>query len=213
MTTPSPADFGAVLQGIGSLASALAVAYAAWKASNTFDGWRKQKLSEGRIEQAERILTATYKARRALEYVRSPLVSAYEMSEAENQLERRADWARMSPDLRKKFTTAQAYCNRLDKVLDERREIDECLPMARALFGSGVEEALDNLNRQFQKVGVAAQAITWGTNDRDFERSNRAVLSNVRGPDMPNEMTELVAEKVKIIEDACLPVLKVETED
>lgn len=60
------AGFGSLLSGVGTIIGALAVIITAIVGSRTFEGWRKQKLSERRIEQAERILTATYKARRAL---------------------------------------------------------------------------------------------------------------------------------------------------
>ncbi|MBT8459759.1 MAG: hypothetical protein KJN60_08840 [Boseongicola sp.] len=206
-----PADIGSVLQGVGTLAGAFAVGFAAWLASNTFEGWRKQKLSERSIEQAERILTATYQVRRALGHVRNPMMSAHELRAAENHLEKQDFWATITSDRKQKMITAQGYYNRLNAVLDERRAVDECLPMARALFGEKVETALETLNRQFQLVSAAVEANSWDNNDRKFQRSIREDLSSVSGTDRPNKMNELIAEQVKVIEDACVPVLRLES--
>jgi hypothetical protein len=165
--------FGAVLSGAGTVIGAVAVIGAAWLASNTFEGWRKQTLSQRRIEQAERILTAAYKARRAL-------------------------------------VSAQGYYNRMNAVLDERRAVEECLPMARALFGEKVEKALELLNRQFRMVEIAVDSDSMEGNDREFARSLREDISSAAGSDRPNKMNVLIEEQVKLIEDALVPVLRLE---
>lgn len=202
----APADIAAVLQGVGSFVGALAVAYAAVRASMTYDDWRKQKLAERKIEQAERILTAAYNARRALDVVRSPFMSARELHAAEAHLETQGGWATSSR--KEELITAQAHFNRLNSVLNERRAVEECLPMARALFGERVEAALETLNRQFYLVSVAAKTLSSGENDREVERSMREDLSSVSLRDKPNKMNLLIQEQVKLIEDACLPVLR-----
>lgn len=201
---------GAVLSGAGTVIGALAVIGAAWFASNTFDEWRKQKLSERRIEQAERILTAAYKARRALGYVRSPLMEAHELSAAEAHLEKQEFWATADTTRKQRLVSAQGHYNRLNAVLDERRAVEECLPMARALFGEQVEKALELLNRQFHMVQIAVDANSWDGNDREFARSLREDLSSSSGTDRPNKMNVLIEEQVKLIEDMLVPVLRLE---
>lgn len=208
-----PADIGAVLQGVGALAQAAAIAFTAYLASNTFDGWRRQKLSERRFEQAERILTAAYKARRALMYVRSPLIEAHEQNAAETHLKKQDTWADVDAKRTKPLITAQCYYNRLNAVLDERRAVEECLPMARSLFGAQVENALELLNRQFHIVGIAAEskADDDGSN-REFTHKLRSDLSNASGTRTPNEMNETIAAQVKTIEDTLMPVLRLEAD-
>lgn len=206
----SLAEIGAVLQGIGALAQAFAIGFAAWMASNSFNGWRKQKLSERRIEQAERILTAAYKARRALGYVRSPLMEAYELSAAEAHLEKQDFWSTVDNNRRQRIVSAQGYYNRLNSVLDERRAVGECLPMARALFGEQVEKALELLDRQFHLVRIAVESNSLDGNDREFSRSLREDISSSSSSDRPNKMNLLIEEQVKQIEDALLPVLRLE---
>jgi hypothetical protein len=199
---------GAVLSGAGTVIGAVAVIVAAKLGSSTFKSWREQKLSERKIEQAERILTAAYKARRALGYVRSPLMLAHELNTAEAHLEKQDGWATSSR--KQSLITAQAYYNRLNAVMDERRAVEECLPMARALFGEQVEQALELLNRQFHMVSVAVESNSWDGNDREFARSIREDLSSSSGSDRPNKMNVLIEEQVKLIEDACVPVLRLE---
>lgn len=203
-----PSDIGTVLSGIGSLAQAAAIGFAAWMASNTFSSWRLQKLSERKIEQAERILTAAYKARRALGYVRSPLILAHELQAAEAYLENQDGWK--TEGRKQSLITAQAYYNRLNAVLDERRAVEECLPMARALFGEDVEKALETLNRQFHLVSVAVESSSWEGNDPRFARMIREDLSSSSGTDRPNKMNEVIEEQVRAIENACVPVLRLD---
>lgn len=205
-----PADIGAVLQGIGALAQAFAISIAAWIASDTYKGWRRQKLSERRIEQAERILTAAYNARRALGYVRSPLMEAHELSAAEAHLEKQVSWATVDANRKQGLVSAQGCYNRLNAVLDERRAVEECLPMARALFGEQVEKALELLNRQFHMVRIAVDSNSWDGNDGEFARSLRDNISSSSGSERPNKMNVLIEEQIKQIEDALLPVLRLE---
>jgi hypothetical protein len=204
------AALGGVLSGVGTVIGALAVIGAAWFASNTFEGWRKQTLSQRRIEQAERILTAAYKARRALGYVRSPLMEGHELQAAEAHLEKQDFWATTDANRKQKLVSTQGYYNRLNAVLDERRAVEECLPMARALFGEQVEQALELMNRQFRMVQIAIDSNSWEGNDREFARSIREDLTSSSGSDRPNKMNVLIEEQVKLIEGALVPVLRLE---
>jgi hypothetical protein len=201
--------FGGVLSGAGTVIGALAVIGAAWFGSRTFESWRRQTLSQRRIEQAERILTATYKVRRSLSFVRNPMQWAYELHAAEEDLKEKGQLVG-SEDDKKKLTIAHLYYTRLNGELDNRRAIDECLPMARALFGENVEKALDTLNRQFHVISIAVDANSWDGNDREFARTIREDLSSSTGTDRPNKMNDLIEEQVRLIERACVPVLRLE---
>jgi hypothetical protein len=204
------AAFGGVLSGVGTVIGALAVIVAAVLGSRTFETWRRQTLSQRRIEQAERILTATYKARRALGYVRNPMMWAHELNAAETHLEKQDFWATVDKDRKQKMISAQGYYNRLNAVMDERRAVEECLPMARALFGEQVEKALEQLNHQFHLVNVAIDMKDDGGDDREFQQMIRQDLTSGSLPGKPNKMNVLIEEQVKLIEDALVPVLRLE---
>lgn len=102
VTTIDWAATGDMLSGIGTVVGALAVIVAAVIGSRTFDNWKRQKLAERHIEQAERILTATYKVRRGLSHVRSRMMWAHETAAAEEQLKASDEWERAFPESERK---------------------------------------------------------------------------------------------------------------
>jgi hypothetical protein len=214
MAVFGPADIGSVLQGLGSLAGAFAVFYAAWVASDTFGSWRRQKLSERRIDQAERILTATYKARRGLSNVRNPMIWAHELVAAEEKLKDEEHWPAGKAE-QHRLKTAQAYYNRLNEEFRHRQELQDCQPMARALFGEDLEQRLAELNHHFHTIGVHVRAKAphepEGNVDRAFLDKVQAILcEGYPHDDGTNEMDQKIASVVKKIEDECVPVLRLE---
>lgn len=207
---------GSVLQGLGTLTGAIAVIVAARVGASTFDSWRQQKLSERRIEQAERILTATYKVRRALSYVRSPMMWPHEFVAAEEKLKDLGRWDGISKDEQQRLSTAQAYYNRLNATLSDRQALEECQPMARALFGEGLEMAIETLNRQFNTVRAYVDA---NSRRRDYASAaefqmkiDAALYQGYPSKDDDgNEMDQTIADQVKLIEEVCVPVLRLES--
>lgn len=204
-----------MLQGLGTLAGVGAVIWAAHKGASTFDGWRRQKIAERKQEQAERILTATYKCRRALEYVRGWMIWGHENHAAEQQVKEEAGWSEQTENVQKRLVRGQAFYNRLNRIKDERAELDQCLPMARALFGEELEQALENLNHQFWIVQVHVDSYIDdedGT-DKDFTAKIHRVMYAVTPRDGEvNEVTHAVETSVAAIERICLPVLRLEAQ-
>ena len=140
---------GTMFQGIGTLVGAIAVIIAAVIGSATFEKWRAQKIAERRMEQAERILTAAYKARRGLSLIRSPMIWNHELEAAAEQLKTSGEWEKVFPESqRAKLATKQAYYNRLSQTNDEQIALSEAQPMARAFFGEALESAIEELNKQ-----------------------------------------------------------------
>lgn len=141
---------GSMLSGWGTLIGAGAVIYAGIKG---FDQWKKQKLTERKMEIAERIHTASYRAQAALNRVRSPMMWAAEEYAARAKLEEDKEFIGNNPkDRQKRLVTAQAYYTRLSKVREERLALEEAKPLANVLFGQPVEQALEKLDHQFWVV-------------------------------------------------------------
>lgn len=116
VTTVDWAATGTMLQGIGTVIGGIAVIVAAFIGGNTFKSWRQQKLSERVIDQAERILTATYKVRQGLMQLRSPAMWPHEMDAAEEHLKANGQWEKaFGANEKKSLVTAQAYYNRLNR--------------------------------------------------------------------------------------------------
>lgn len=204
---------GDMLQGIGAILGAFVVLGAALVGQSTFKNWRQQTLSQRRIEQAERILTATYKVRRALSRVRSPMMMSHELQAAEQRLRERGLWQTITTkDDEERWRKTEAYYGRLQSIVEEQKELEECQPMARALFGEELEKALEALNHQFWTVKVYVDA---NHNDRigsdnDFRRKIDCTLYSGYPSDEQNEIDQIIQQKVSAIENVCVPVLRLE---
>ncbi|MEQ9448787.1 MAG: hypothetical protein RLN70_07730 [Rhodospirillaceae bacterium] len=203
-----------MLQGIGAVLGPVVVGIAAWIGRNTFESWRQQKLSERRIEQAERILTATYKARRSLSYVRNPMMLGHELDAANATLKESGEWDKIigGEQERERVATTQAYYNRLNRTLDDRRALEECQPMARALFGEQLEKAIETLNHQFRTVQIYVDANHRDRNDADTDFRGKISSAIFEGypSSAENEIDQTVTAQVGIIESICLPILRLE---
>ena len=199
-----------MLQGEGTLLGAAAVIVAAVIGGSTFKSWRRQEVAGRKLAQAERILEATYKARRALSYVRGRMIWAHELTAAEDTLKEGEQWERTFEPKQKRMVTTQAYFNRLNKTHDEQTALDACLPMARALFGEELEKAIETLRHQFWIVQVDAESYMDDEgDDREFSRKIRRGMHEVKPPDGEvNEVTEKIETAVATIETTCLPVLR-----
>jgi hypothetical protein len=202
-----------MLQGIGTIGGAGAVVWAAIKGANTFDAWRRQKLAERKQDQAERILTAAYKGRRALGYVRGVMMWAHELHAAEEEMKVKEGWAGQAEGRQERLVTAQALYNRINRTKDERDALDQCLPMARALFSEELEQAIDKLNNQFWIVQVDVDSYVDDENSTDaaFTQKIRRGMYAIKPPEGEvNEVTDAMEASVSTIERICLPVLRLE---
>lgn len=201
---------GTMLQGIGTLVGAVAIIIAAVIGGTTFKSWRRQQVAGRKLSEAERILEATYKARRALKQVRHWLMSGYELSAAEKTLKDNEQWQMQTESKQKRWVTAQAYFNRLNNARDEQTALDQCLPMARALFGEDLEEAIETLRHQFWIVQVDVESyVDDDGSDRDFTKKIRLGMHEVNPPKGEvNEVTEAANKAVATIEGHCLSVLR-----
>lgn len=210
VATTDWAATGAMLQGVGTLVGAAAVIVAAVIGGTTFKSWRKQQVAGRKLFQAERILEASYKARRALKFVRGPMMWGHELSAAEDALKDDEHWQMQVEAKQKRMVTAQAYFNRLNRTREEREALDQCLPMARALFDEELEKAIDSLNHQFWTVQVDVEAyIDDDGSDQNFSRKIRRGMYEIKPPEGEvNEVTDKIERAMATIEATCLPVLR-----
>ena len=201
---------GTMVQGIGTVLGAVALLGAAWFGKTTFESWRQQQVAGRKLFQAERILEASYKARRALKFVRGPMMWGHELSAAEDTLKNDEQWQMQLEAKQKRMVHAQAYFNRLNRTRDEREALDQCLPMARALFGEEVEKAIESLNHQFWIVQVDVEAyIDDDGSDQNFTRKIRRGMYEIDPPEGEvNEVTDKIEKAMATIEASCLPVLR-----
>lgn len=84
--------------------------------------------------------------------------------------------------------------------------------MARALFGEGLEKALEKLNGQFWTVQVYVDANYRDKNgaDKEFRRKIESTIWSGYPSPEENEVDQNIAKLVKLIEDTCVPALRLE---
>jgi len=202
---------GSMLQGVGTIAGAVAVIWAANKGTDTYASWRKQQFSGRRFAEAERILTATYNAQNALKYVRGPLVEAAESIEAKDMLEVKPGWSDISDIRKERLISAQVFHNRMNRVLDIRNSLLSCSGISNALFDENLKAAIEKLNSQFNIIYVNIRSY-----EEDYRELNpnftqqirRALVDTDSGGEDKNIMTENITKSVSIIESYCLPILR-----
>lgn len=205
------ADLGVVLQGIGALAQGIAIFIAACFAKNTFEGWKKQQITERQMAQAVRVLSATHKARKGLYSLRSPAILADEMMAAEDELKAKGLWPE-AEERQKTVKLAQVYYSRLEAKRDVIFELEDCQSMASALIGSDLEMAMDELNRQFFIVKIHVDLMLRlpdaGREEVQTEITDVLYRDVRTSVGHKNKMDETIALLVKKIEGFCQPILK-----
>lgn len=194
---------GSMLQRWGTLLGVAAVIYAAWRASNTFDAFRRQKQEERRMEAAHNILTFAYKFQQRLSAARSPGISRYEMTSATNQLKDSYEGYRdKSEREQRQLAVAQVILARLGAEREIWEETWEHIPTARALFGEQAEKLLRELWAAFVNVQVSAEAFGEDSlSDPEFTKSLRRDLY---GHGESNPVTQQVAKAVAGLEELLL---------
>ncbi len=201
------------MQGVATLVGAAAVLVAAKMGADTFGSWRRQKVTERHIEQAERILTASYKARRALKRIRTPLVDGWEINAAEKELKtsHADEWDALPEAEQRRYASAQALLIRFNRSKDEKQALDSCLPMARALFGENLEAAIETLAQQFVNVAVYQQAsMNDNGGDPAFEEEVRMGIYDIKLANKPNTISDAIETAIAAIETICLPSLQID---
>ncbi|MBL3586887.1 hypothetical protein JMM61_16070 [Rhodovulum sulfidophilum] len=141
--------------------------------------------------------------------VRNPLMRGNEHIAAEEKLKEDDLWPTSKGD-QKRLTLTQAYLNRLNSASLARVALQDCQPMARALFGPELENAIETLGRQFHiiRIYVEANADEEVDKDQDFKRQIRETLYEGVPSEDRNTMDATIAAQVVRIEDICLPQLR-----
>lgn len=211
MTVEYMNALGVLLQGVGTLVGAFAVIVASYIGANSFTKWRKQKIAERRFEHAERILVASYNARRQLRYLRQAFLSNYELFAAEQRLVSAGAPLPIDEDLRKRHITVEVYNHRLQTAKDELLDLYACIPIARAIFGKKLEDALEILGTQFNRIRTYLDIkimVDPATQEPEFGQELQAALTSGYKVDGRNELDDLIAKQFRIVEDICLPVIR-----
>lgn len=138
----------------------------------------------------------------------------YELATAEKKLNEDPNFEEQPEGVRKRLATAQAIYNRLNDARGDQLTLDECLPMARALFNDDLETAIKKLRDQFWYVqcDVDAYVDDEGSPDAEFTKKIKRGIYDMGTKEEPNEMTLTIDELVASIEQLCAPALRFDEE-
>lgn len=200
---------GAWMQAWAGFAGAGAVLWVGLKGADTYRLWLRQKQTERRIAVAERILTLTYRLKRAFTAIRSPGSFGYEHAAAEELLKEHDSYAVMETDQKKRAQLSQIILTRVRSYKDDWDELFACLPLARAFFGQPIEDALEKLWKQQVSISVSAEMYWDDQPDPAFKRKLEADFwegfSDRRIAE--DEVGKNIKDAVAIIENAMIPML------
>lgn len=195
---------GSFLSGVGTLIGATAV----FRAADAFATWRKQKIGERHIEQAERILTALYEAHDAMVYARGWLIPQHETETAKAEVEQEQGWNAWSPEKQRRVAFAQTKLNRLRFTRDRQKAMVETLPMAKALFGDELHQAITDYHHQFWVLETYLQAYCHDENGNDPAFTQR-IAEALSAPEAgTNEISTKLTSATSVIEKRLLPILR-----
>lgn len=198
---------GSMIQAWGTLLGVAAVVYAAWRASNTFDAFRRQKQEERRMDAAHTILTFAYKFQQRLVGVRSPGISGFEMADATTRLKDNYEgYASKSEREQRQLVVAQVMLTRLHANREIWDAVWEHIPTARALFGEKAEHHPRELWKALVNVQVSAEA--YGEDSLLDPEFTKSIRKDLYGHGGDNLVTTQVADAVTKLEALLLRFIR-----
>jgi hypothetical protein len=206
-----PLVFAGWAQAAAGFAGAGAVVYAAHRGAATVQDWLAQRSAERQVLAAERVLTLAHRLRRDFDRIRDPFQLAGEQSEAEVLLKQtESDFRSHNENHQRRRVASQVVLTRLLKRGDIWEELFACLPLARAYFGEGVENALFEFWKARHRILHAAMMLAeegLTTSDRrEYEGDIWSRFNEARGKRDP--VTETIEGSSKALEEALLPILR-----
>lgn len=212
---------GDMMAGMGALVGAGAVIWAAKVGRSTFNDWKRQKNEGRRIDLAEQLLALAYKLKRAFQGIRSPGMLGWEIAEMERKLTESGMIDAETPNhIKSGLSTAQATLSRADHYKGLFDELLDTMPVAKAIFGEEMEEALNTFWVQRARVVTAAQTYAdiirqdHVRNERRVEellaRRDRTegVFWEGGGPDGVDAVADAINTAITNMETKLLPIIR-----
>ena len=138
----------------GTVIQVIAVVVTAFFASKSLNAWRQQEVGKRKIEIAEEILVAAYKARANLHMVRDRVQWAGEgdsRPKQEGESESDAEWRR----------TAFVTLERSRRLTDDFAHFEKTKVLAQVHFADELVNALEAMIRAQNEVTFAARLMAW----------------------------------------------------
>ena len=198
------------MQAWAGFAQAIIVGVVAWKATDTFNLWRKQKVEERRISSAIEVSSLIYRVRNAFSAVRAAGMTIRELEEASARLiDSGIDLKSESVPKQKKIVQAQVVFDRLDRFAETWNEMARWQPISLALFGEEIESALRGLWQEKLRIETAATHYPVRVADKELREEIEVTLSAPKsGSKYEDQFSERVNRIISDAEKTLLPIIR-----
>lgn len=200
------------MQALAGFANAGVIGWAAYQGTNSFRQWLLQRQTERKIAAGERVLTVVYRARDAISHMRAIFHNGYEISAAEEKLSKSySGFEHLERAKKLRLTTAQVILDRANASADIWKELFECMPLARAFFGTEMDQQLRQINQARHRILTSAEALVDldGEKHEDFadECEDDIWGGKAKALGRPDRVQEMIDTAVGIAEQSILPVI------
>lgn len=195
--------------GIISALAAVFIAWVAWNGKNSLKASADQYRFKREMDHAERILIATYNAKKALLGIKS----CFEiMANLSHQFPETSSKVISDDPIDPKGTTIDGRVL-IEKVNSEEihnNELIECIPIALSISEKDVHDSLQELSEYFQGVMFAARYLTRYEQGEKGTEQIRSIFNKLFGED--NDDTKKgggrIESIVETIQSRCLRILQ-----
>ena len=201
---------GTMLYGIGTVASALAILTAGIFGRKLLSDFTATKQAENQLLHAEKTLATAYQLRDVLASVRSPMSTAKELSDSEEELRANGTLETLGADgRRKRFVQANVFFMRIRRWAGLIEQAYGSMPYTRAYFGEDGYLAFRELVSAFNAVRIFADAYA-NNNGNDIAGSQRIedTIWETGPSEDPNSLTFKLDSAIKTLELRLLPIIR-----
>ena len=191
---------------LSSVASVVAIA----GVSLAWPLWRFQKRAEREMAIAESVLEAATNTIQVIDFIRSPLLTAYELHEAE-QLLLEGGWDKRQYSRRvwRNMQVGTVIISRIKNYHKEFEKLWSVEAIAKVHFGAEIANALDAITRQRAVISHHAHALTCAADEDELQREHyRHITSFSAGPG-GDPVNVVLNECRELLENKLTPILKV----
>jgi len=190
-----------MLAAIAAVLQAIAIIVTAYFASRGLSAWRRQLIGKRRIEVAEEMLLAAYKAESSLRHVRNPLNFGEGRSRERDPDER--------PGVASRKDMYFVPLERIRGLSDELAQLSKVRFLAVVHFGQEAALPFDAIRKAYHEVAVAARMLITSVGElapSDTSKARwEATIWNIGAEDDP--IATGVAKAVRDLETFCRPHL------
>jgi hypothetical protein len=208
---------GSLLSGIGTMLGAAAVIFAAIVGTGTFRAWKRQQIIQRQMDIAEQILSIAFRARAAIQAVRSSRESNQELIKAFNETQAFGVDIINSPGPHpSRVQAAFIIMRRLDSYDQIWNELENLKARGWAHFDHSIMTSLNVISYQVDAIREAADAyVNEGLSEEDRIKYGiilkRLSLNEALGK--PDTVTLEIAGAVKTIESELKPLITSNADD